>query len=64
MHRWAVVFGATLVCMVAGFLGSSAWPRVDMIGKSILDVIAILGFVILAQRIRRRGSEYGRTFES
>ena len=53
MHRWALVFGATLVCMIAGFAGSSAWPRVDVVGKWVLDICAVIGFVVLASRIRR-----------
>src|SRR5262249_51899725 len=31
MHRWALNFGATLVCMIAGFSGSESWPRNDVI---------------------------------
>ena len=54
MHRWALVFGATLLCMIAGFLGSNAWPRVDLIGKWVLNVVAVVGFLLLAYRIRRR----------
>ncbi|MFZ0968767.1 MAG: hypothetical protein WAN13_10875 [Candidatus Acidiferrales bacterium] len=54
MHRWALVSGATVVCMVAGFSGSSTWPRGDVIGKAVLNVIAVLGLVLLAWRIQRR----------
>ncbi len=54
MHRWALVSGATLVCMVSGFSGSSSWPRGDVTGKAVLNVIAVLGFVLLAWRIQRR----------
>ena len=54
MHRWALVFGATLLCMIAGFLGSKAWPHVDLIGKWVLNVVAVVGFLLLAYRIRRR----------
>jgi hypothetical protein len=54
MHRWALVSGATLVCMVSGFSGSSSWPRGDVIGKAVLNVIAVAGFLILAWRIQRR----------
>ena len=53
-HRWAVTFGATLVGMTAGYLGSSTWPRADLIAKIIFNVIAVAGFVLLATRIRRR----------
>jgi hypothetical protein len=53
-HRWALVFGATLVCMAAGFGGSHAWPHKDLIAKWILNALAVAGFLLLARRIRRR----------
>lgn len=56
LHRWALTFAATLVCMGGGFLGSSAWPRVDLVGKSILDVLAAIGFALLFSRMRGRGT--------
>ena len=46
--------GATLVCMIAGFSGSSHWPRIDLIGKAILNVLAVVGLLLLAARIRQR----------
>jgi hypothetical protein len=54
VQRWSAVFAATLVCMIAGFSGSSSWPRMDLIAKVVLNVIAIVGFVVLALNIRRR----------
>ena len=54
MHRWSAVFAATLVCMIAGFSGSSSWSRMDFIGKIVLNLIAVAGFVMLALKIRRR----------
>jgi hypothetical protein len=56
MHRWALCFGATLVCMAGGFLGSSWWPRVDIVGKAILNVLAVVGFILLAQKIAQRAA--------
>lgn len=56
MHRWALCFGATLVCMAGGFLGSSWWPRVDIVGKAVLNVFAVLGFVSLARKIAQRST--------
>jgi hypothetical protein len=56
LHRWALCFGATLVCMAGGFLGSSWWPRVDIVGKAILNVLAVIGFILLAQKIGQRGA--------
>ncbi len=57
MHRWAASFAASLVCMIAGFSGSSLWLRMDVVGKAILNVIAVVGFVFLAVKIRRRGAD-------
>lgn len=54
-HRWALTFAATLVCMGGGFLGSSAWLCVDLIGKAILNLIAVVGFIVLLILIRKRG---------
>ncbi len=54
LHRWALVYGAMLVNMTAGFLGSSSWPRNDLIFKSILNVIALAGLLWLARVIFRR----------
>jgi len=53
-HRYAMIFAAILVCMVAGFLGSSLWPRIDLIGKSILDIIAVILLLALGRMRRRR----------
>ena len=55
-HRWGLTFGAVLVCMIAGFSGSSTWPREDLIGKWVLDLLAVIGFALLARWIwQRRG---------
>ena len=56
IHRWALVFGAILVCVIAGFSGSSHWPRIDLIGKTILNVLAVVGLLLIAGRIRRRSA--------
>lgn len=58
LHRCAAAFAATLVCMAGGFLGSQWWPRIDLIGKSIFNAIAILGFVLLLRRIQQRTREH------
>jgi hypothetical protein len=55
MHRWSLVSSVILVCMVAGFLGSGTWSRMDVIGKIALNVIAVallllLGRIILGRR--------------
>jgi len=55
LHRWTASFAATLVCMAAGFLGSSTWLKIDLIGKAMLNVIAVVGFLMLLRRGLERG---------
>jgi hypothetical protein len=50
-HRWALVFSVILVCMAAGFSGSSAWPRMDIIAKFIFNLIAIVLLLLLGRKI-------------
>lgn len=50
-HRWALAFAALLVCSLAGFLGSSLWPTIDLVGKVVLNAIAVAGMIFLARRI-------------
>lgn len=57
MHRWALSFGALFSMMAAGFLGSSLWPRMDVIGKMILNIIAVIGMIVLARSIQRRSAQ-------
>jgi len=56
MHQWALSFGVLLVCMTAGFLGSSLWPKMDLIFKLVLNVLAVAGMVALARRISQRAA--------
>ncbi len=53
-QRWALAFGALLVCMVAGFLGSSQWSAIDVVGKAVLNAIAVALMVVLARSVWRR----------
>jgi|HubBroStandDraft_6_1064221.scaffolds.fasta_scaffold128236_3 hypothetical protein len=53
-HRWGLTFGAVLVCMIAGSSGSSTWPRMDVVGKWVFDVAAVIGFALLARWIWQR----------
>ena len=53
MHRWALTFGSTLLCMVAGFSGSSAWKPVDIYGKIALNLLAAIAFFLLLSQLRR-----------
>jgi hypothetical protein len=64
IHRWALVFCATLVCMIAGFSGSGTWPQMDIIGKAILNVVALVGFIWLGVKIYRRDHDQLRHNES
>jgi len=59
-HRWALVFSVILVCMVAGFSGSSAWSRMDLIAKFIMNVIAVVLLLLLGRNIlsRTRSDSY------
>jgi hypothetical protein len=56
MQEWALSFGVLLVCMTAGFLGSSLWLKMDIIFKVLLNVLAIAGMLALARRIRQRAA--------
>ncbi|HUM05193.1 MAG TPA: hypothetical protein VLT90_07015 [Terriglobales bacterium] len=54
VHRWAMAFGAIIVCSVAGFAGCNLWPRIDVFGKAILNGIAIALMALLLRQVRRR----------
>jgi hypothetical protein len=53
VHRWALSFGATLLCMAAGFMGSRTWKPIDVCGKAVLNVLAVITFFLLLARLRR-----------
>ncbi len=55
-HRWALSFGALLVCMLAGFLGAAGWSRMDTIAKAVMNLIAVACMLGLARLIARRSS--------
>jgi hypothetical protein len=56
VHRWALAFGATLLCMAAGFMGSSTWKPIDVYGKAVLNVLAVIAFSLLLAHLRRNES--------
>jgi hypothetical protein len=56
-HKWIITFAATVASMSGGFLGSSAWSRVDVIGKWVLNVLAAAAFVGLYTMIRNDNTE-------
>jgi hypothetical protein len=53
-HRLALISGALLASMLAGFLVSGAREPVDVIGKLVLNILAVAGLSLLAVQIRRR----------
>jgi hypothetical protein len=55
-HRWAVAFGALVMCMLLGYLGSSLWPVVDLVGKIVLNAIAVALMMILGRNVWQRTS--------
>jgi hypothetical protein len=49
VHRFAAATGATLACMAAPYVTIATWPKIDVVGKAIFDVLALIGFVLLAR---------------
>jgi hypothetical protein len=54
IHRFAAAFGATLACMATPYLTVATWPKFDVVGKVVLDVIALVGFFVLARKVWAR----------
>lgn len=52
MRRWAVASGAIVASMACGFFGSNSWPRMDLIFKIVVNVLAVAGLAFLALRLR------------
>ena len=55
-HRYALIFGATMVPIVGGFAGSGSWPRTDRMGKTVFDLIAIFLLIALGRVLQNRSS--------
>ncbi len=53
-HRWAVAFGALVMCMLLGYLGSSLWPVIDLVAKVLFNAIALAGMIVLARNVWQR----------
>jgi hypothetical protein len=51
VHRLSSAIGATLACMAAPYLSIATWPKVDVAGVVIFDLIALSGFVFLIRRV-------------
>ena len=56
IHGFASAVGATLACMAVPYLTIATWPKVDIGGKVIFDAIALLGFLVLANKVFARRS--------
>lgn len=54
VHRFAAATGATLACMAIPYLTISTWPKVDVIGEVIFDVITVAGILFLAKKVLGR----------
>lgn len=54
IHRWVLSFGAVLGCMAITDVSSAGWTRIDLIGKYVFQLIALVAFLLLAQKVRRR----------
>ena len=57
LHGWAAAFGATLSCMLPGYLSLAGWTRPDLLFKIFINVAVLAGFVILLRRIRGRNPD-------
>jgi hypothetical protein len=51
VHRFAAALGATLACMAVPYLTIATWPRIDVVGKVIFDIAALVGFLLLARKV-------------
>jgi hypothetical protein len=55
MHDWALAFGAMLVNMGGGYLGSNWWPPMDLYAKVVFNIVAVAGMIVLARHVIGRG---------
>ena len=54
VHRYSAAIGATLACMAAPYFTIATWPKVDVIGEVIFDIITIAGILVLARKVLAR----------
>jgi FtsH-binding integral membrane protein len=54
VHGFAAAIGATLACAATPYLTIATWPKIDVIGKLIFDVLAVVGALLLARSVLRR----------
>jgi hypothetical protein len=55
-QRWALAFGALVMCMLLGYLGSSLWPAIDLVAKVLFNVVAVAWMIVLARKVWQRTS--------
>jgi hypothetical protein len=57
MHRFSVCWGATLACQAMPYITIATWPKIDVMGKVIFDVAAVIGFSLLGAKVSRAERE-------
>ncbi len=55
-HRWALCVGATLACMLPGYVSLAGWSRPDLIFRIVVNLAAVIAMLILTPTIARRHS--------
>jgi hypothetical protein len=55
LHRFCACWGATLACQAIPYITIASWPKIDIIGKAIFDVAALILFVFVGAGVLRRG---------
>jgi hypothetical protein len=58
IHRCALSFGATLSCMCPSYISTAGWLPIDLIGKIVLNLLA-LGCLILLARLAAHHRQSG-----
>ena len=54
IHRFALSFGAVVGCMAIGDASSAGWSHPDLIAKFVFQILAVVGFLLLARKIWQR----------
>ena len=53
IHRWAACSASILAIMSVTFVGLAGWSRFDLVGKIVLNLLAVVGLILLGLRIRK-----------
>jgi hypothetical protein len=54
IHRWAISFGAVLGSIALGDASAAGWTHLDLIAKFAFQLLAVVGFVLLARKVWQR----------